>query len=195
MPAAILGVERGAARPDARQLVEGADPSRRDSSAWCKSLDGGDRGRRAGAGRGPTASAATTAAMPTCSTAASSSAMPRAGRCARSGAMSDLTERHRAEAEIRRMQAELIHVSRLSAMGTMASTLAHELNQPLTALSNFISGTKRIAEKPDVPRDVARARRWTGPRRPRCAPARSCGGCASWCRAARSRCRPSICRS
>lgn len=70
------------------------------------------------------------------------------------GAMTDVSERHRAEAEIRRMQAELIHVSRLSAMGTMASTLAHELNQPLAAISNFLSGTKRIAERPDVPRDV-----------------------------------------
>jgi two-component system sensor kinase FixL len=70
------------------------------------------------------------------------------------GAMQDLTERHRAEAEIRRMQAELIHVSRLSAMGTMASTLAHELNQPLAAISNFLSGTRRVAERPDVPREV-----------------------------------------
>jgi len=70
------------------------------------------------------------------------------------GAMQDLTERNRTEAEIRRMQAELIHVSRLSAMGTMASTLAHELNQPLAAISNFLSGTKRIAERPDVPQDV-----------------------------------------
>ena len=61
------------------------------------------------------------------------------------GAMADLTERHRAEAEIRRMQAELVHVSRLSAMGTMASTLAHELNQPLTAISNFLSGARRLA--------------------------------------------------
>ena len=70
------------------------------------------------------------------------------------GAISDLTERHRAEAEIRRMQAELIHVSRLSAMGTMASTLAHELNQPLAAIGNFLSGTRRMAERPDVPREV-----------------------------------------
>ena len=77
------------------------------------------------------------------------------GRAVRAvGAISDLTERHRAEAEIRRMQAELIHVSRMSAMGAMASTLAHELNQPLTALGNFISGTKRMAEKPEVPRAV-----------------------------------------
>jgi len=63
------------------------------------------------------------------------------------GAMADLTERHRAEAEIRRMQADLIHVSRLSAMGAMASTLAHELNQPLTAVGNFISGAKRVADR------------------------------------------------
>lgn len=66
------------------------------------------------------------------------------------GAMADLTERQRAEAEIRRMQAELIHVSRLSAMGTMASTLAHELNQPLTALGNFISGAKRIVRREGI---------------------------------------------
>ena len=77
------------------------------------------------------------------------------GRAVRAvGAMQDLTERNRTEAEIRRMQAELIHVSRLSAMGTMASTLAHELNQPLAAITNFLSGTKRIAERPDVPRDI-----------------------------------------
>ena len=69
------------------------------------------------------------------------------------GAMSDVTERHRAEAEIRRIQAELIHVSRLSAMGAMATTLAHELNQPLTAVTNFIRGARRIAEDPDASQD------------------------------------------
>ena len=61
------------------------------------------------------------------------------------GAMADLTERNRAEAEIRRIQTDLIHISRLSAMGAMASTLAHELNQPLAAVSNFISGARRLA--------------------------------------------------
>ena len=63
------------------------------------------------------------------------------------GAMADLTERNRAEAEIRQMQNELIHVSRLSAMGAMASTLAHELNQPLAAVSNYIGGAKRLAAR------------------------------------------------
>lgn len=73
------------------------------------------------------------------------------GRAVRAvGAMSDVSERHRAEAEIRRMQAELIHVSRLSAMGAMASTLAHELNQPLTAVSNFVSGAKRLSAQSEA---------------------------------------------
>ena len=70
------------------------------------------------------------------------------------GAIADLTERHRAEAEIRRMQAELIQVSRERAMGALASTLAHELNQPLAALGNYITGSKRLAENPRIPRDV-----------------------------------------
>lgn len=65
------------------------------------------------------------------------------------GAIADLTDRRRAEAEIRRMQAELVHVSRVSAMGTMASTLAHELNQPLTAVTNFVRGASRIVARQD----------------------------------------------
>ena len=63
------------------------------------------------------------------------------------GAIADITERERAAEEIRRMQAELVHVSRLSAMGTMASTLAHELNQPLTAITNYVRGSRRLIEE------------------------------------------------
>lgn len=70
------------------------------------------------------------------------------------GAIADLTERRRAEAEIRRIQAELIHVSRVSAMGAMASTLAHELNQPLTAVTNFVRGATRIVANRE-PADAA----------------------------------------
>ncbi|HLL59276.1 MAG TPA: PAS domain-containing protein, partial [Allosphingosinicella sp.] len=62
------------------------------------------------------------------------------------GAMMDVTDRRRADAELRQMQAELIHVSRLSAMGTMASTLAHEINQPLTAVTNYVLGSRRLLE-------------------------------------------------
>ena len=65
------------------------------------------------------------------------------------GAMTDLTQRQQAEEEIRRMQAELIHVSRLSAMGTMGSTLAHELNQPLTAVANYLRGSRRLLANGD----------------------------------------------
>lgn len=41
------------------------------------------------------------------------------------------------------LQSELIHVSRVNAMGTMATTLAHELNQPLSAITNYTAGMLR----------------------------------------------------
>lgn len=53
------------------------------------------------------------------------------------GFVQDLTETRNFEARLEQLRSELIHVSRLSAMGTMASTLAHELNQPLTAIANY----------------------------------------------------------
>ena len=67
------------------------------------------------------------------------------------GAVVDLTERRRAESELRRTQAELIHISRVSAMGTMASTLAHELNQPLTAVTSYVRGSRRLLAGFDDP--------------------------------------------
>ncbi|TPG42572.1 GHKL domain-containing protein [Sphingomonas koreensis] len=57
-----------------------------------------------------------------------------------------IKERVAAQERMNQMQSELIHVSRLSAMGTMASTLAHELNQPLTAVSNYLRGSIRLLE-------------------------------------------------
>lgn len=70
------------------------------------------------------------------------------GRAVRAvGTMSDLTELRRSQAELQRMQSELIHVSRLSAMGEMASTLAHELNQPLTAISSYLHGSRTLLGK------------------------------------------------
>ncbi|HEX8401020.1 MAG TPA: PAS domain-containing protein [Allosphingosinicella sp.] len=67
------------------------------------------------------------------------------------GAISDVTERRHAQAEMQRMQAELIHVSRLSAMGALASTLAHELNQPLMAVTGYIRGSRRLLEPVQEP--------------------------------------------
>jgi two-component system sensor kinase FixL len=54
------------------------------------------------------------------------------------GFIRDLTAKERDALRLKELQAELVHVSRLSAMGTMASTLAHELNQPLTAVANYL---------------------------------------------------------
>ncbi|HIE54119.1 MAG TPA: PAS domain S-box protein, partial [Chromatiaceae bacterium] len=52
----------------------------------------------------------------------------------------DVTATRRAEEEARYRQNELIHVSRLSTMGEMATGIAHELNQPLSAIVNFANG-------------------------------------------------------
>ncbi|MBA3678073.1 MAG: response regulator [Sphingosinicella sp.] len=49
----------------------------------------------------------------------------------------------------RNLQNELIQMSRLSAMGAMASTLSHELNQPLMALVNYLRGSIRLLEDPN----------------------------------------------
>jgi two-component system sensor kinase FixL len=62
------------------------------------------------------------------------------------GFIRDLTERQKTEGRLQELQAELIHMSRLTAMGEMASTLAHELNQPLSAISNYLSGARRILD-------------------------------------------------
>ncbi|MGY3505148.1 PAS domain-containing sensor histidine kinase [Bradyrhizobium sp. USDA 4471] len=53
-------------------------------------------------------------------------------------------ERARADARAQKLQAELHHASRLSAAGQMAGALAHELNQPLTALTNLVNAGRRM---------------------------------------------------
>ncbi|MBA3677940.1 MAG: PAS domain-containing protein [Sphingosinicella sp.] len=58
----------------------------------------------------------------------------------------DVTEQKRAMDEVLTLQSELVHLSRVSAMGTMATTLAHELNQPLAAISNYMAGCRRILD-------------------------------------------------
>jgi two-component system sensor kinase FixL len=65
------------------------------------------------------------------------------------GFIRDLSERQVTEARLQELQAELVHISRLTAMGEMASTLAHELNQPLTAIANYLKGTQRLLEGGD----------------------------------------------
>ena len=58
------------------------------------------------------------------------------------GFIRDISQRQATERRLKDLQAELVHVSRVSAMGTMASTLAHEINQPLTAIANYLEATR-----------------------------------------------------
>lgn len=68
------------------------------------------------------------------------------GRRRFTGFVRDLTERQTRERRLQELQDELIHVARLSEMGQMASALAHELNQPLTAISNYLQACRRMIE-------------------------------------------------
>jgi two-component system sensor kinase FixL len=62
------------------------------------------------------------------------------------GFIRDLTERQATERQLEELQSELARLSRLTAMGEMASTLAHEINQPLSAIANYLQGCGRLIE-------------------------------------------------
>ena len=63
------------------------------------------------------------------------------------GMVEDISVRVEAEQRVQELQDELIHVARLSAMGELASALAHELNQPLTAITNYSNAAKRLLDR------------------------------------------------
>jgi two-component system sensor kinase FixL len=65
------------------------------------------------------------------------------------GFIRDLTERQQAELRIHDLQSALAHVSRVTAMGTLATSLAHELNQPLTAIANYVEAANDLLENPN----------------------------------------------
>lgn len=68
------------------------------------------------------------------------------------GAVRDITERRQAKEEVRRQREELAHVMRVASLGELSASLAHELNQPLTAiLSNAQAAQRFLAEdQPDL---------------------------------------------
>lgn len=60
----------------------------------------------------------------------------------------DVTDLEKKEAEFELLQAQYVELSRLNAMGNMAATLAHELNQPLAAISNYAAGCMTLLQGP-----------------------------------------------
>jgi len=69
------------------------------------------------------------------------------------GTVHDITDRHHAEDEARQLQERLTHFSRLSTMGEMAAGLAHEINQPLSAIATYAQACQRLLrqDEPDIP--------------------------------------------
>ena len=65
------------------------------------------------------------------------------------GFIRDLTEQQLTEDRLKELQSEVTHMSRFTALGEMASTLAHEMNQPLTAIANYLKGCHRLLERMD----------------------------------------------
>lgn len=67
------------------------------------------------------------------------------------GFVRDLTEREERDRRLAELQSELMHVARLSELGQMVSALAHEVNQPLTAVSNYLRGMRRLLDENSHP--------------------------------------------
>jgi two-component system sensor kinase FixL len=65
------------------------------------------------------------------------------------GFIRDLTDQQLTESRLSELQSEVTHMSRFTALGEMASTLAHEINQPLTAIVNYLKGCGRLLQRMD----------------------------------------------
>lgn len=65
------------------------------------------------------------------------------------GVIQDVTERKAEELEARRAQNELVHATRMSMLGELAASLAHELNQPLAAILSNAQAARRFLAAPD----------------------------------------------
>jgi signal transduction histidine kinase/ligand-binding sensor domain-containing protein len=67
-----------------------------------------------------------------------------------------IEERKRAEEKARRQQRELEHVSRIATAGELATSLAHELNQPLMAIVSNAAAGEKLLSNPDIGKDMVR---------------------------------------
>lgn len=70
------------------------------------------------------------------------------------GFVRDLTETQQTQARLQELQGELVHIARLTSMGEMASALAHEINQPLSAMANYLKGGRRLLDEPEIDRGL-----------------------------------------
>jgi len=73
------------------------------------------------------------------------------------GFIRDLTERQQTELRLHDLQNEFAHVARVTEMGTLATSIAHELNQPLTAIANYVEAASELLADP-TPERVAMVR-------------------------------------
>jgi two-component system, LuxR family, sensor kinase FixL len=112
------------------------------------------------------------------------------------GFIRDLTERAESEARLQEVQGELARLSRINELGEMASTLAHELNQPLSAIANYTQGCTRLLKRFDdeLAERMREALEETA-RSNRCAPARSSAICANSSHGARPKSSPRTSRT
>jgi two-component system sensor kinase FixL len=74
------------------------------------------------------------------------------------GFVHDITQRQKAELRLQDLQSELAHVGRVSEMGSLASSLAHELNQPLTAIANYCEAARDLLPADRVDESLALVR-------------------------------------
>jgi signal transduction histidine kinase len=63
-----------------------------------------------------------------------------------------LLQRERGKQRIRELQTELQHLARVTTMGQTASMLAHEINQPLSATTNYLEAIRRVLERETSPK-------------------------------------------
>jgi two-component system sensor kinase FixL len=75
---------------------------------------------------------------------------PETGFVKHIGTIHDVTDRRHAQDEARQLQERLTHFSRLSTMGEMAAGLAHEINQPLSAIATYAQASRRLISRPDA---------------------------------------------
>jgi two-component system sensor kinase FixL len=66
------------------------------------------------------------------------------------GTLHDITDRRLAEDEARQMQDRIAHFGRISTMGEMAAGIAHEVNQPLTAIATYAQACQRLIAAGDA---------------------------------------------